>query len=135
MSTIGGPPVTFPDAAAAVIAHFNTVSSLTGVPIHQVEPNPLPPTFVLVKRIGGHARNLVIDDAYLTIETWAPTEYEAHDLGQITRAEIHAAVGHYMGTQFLYRVDEIGGLAMSPDPDTATPRYTWTVSVSLRGTA
>jgi metal-dependent amidase/aminoacylase/carboxypeptidase family protein len=134
VTTIGGPPVTFPDAAAAVIAYFNTVASLAGVPIHQVEPNPLPATFVLVKRIGGHARNLVIDDAYLTIEAWAPTEAEAHDVAQHTRAEIHAAVGHYLGTQFCYRVDEIGGLAMSPDPDTAKPRYTWTVSVSLRGT-
>jgi hypothetical protein len=48
VTTIGGPPVTFPDAAAAVIAYFNTVASLAGVPIHQVEPNPLPATFVLV---------------------------------------------------------------------------------------
>ena len=135
MTTIGGPPVTFPDAAAAIIAHFNTVSTLAGVPIHQVEPNPLPPTFVLVKRVGGHNRNLVIDDAYVTIETWAPTEAEAHDLGQITRAELHAAVGAYLGTQFCYRVDEIGGLAMSPDPTSFKPRYTWTAAVSLRGIA
>jgi len=132
--TIGGEPVLFPDAAAAVITYLGGLSSLSGVPIRHTEPNPLPPTFVLVHRTGGQVRGLVVDDAYLTIEAWSPTAEGAHDLLQVVRSEIHATAGHYITPSALvYRVDEIGGVIWQPDPDTARPRYAWTASVSLRG--
>lgn len=126
-------PIYFPDAVAAVLDYLRTRSSLTGVPLRQTVPNPRPATFVIVQRTGGARRHLVVDDAYLTVEAWAPTEAEAHDIAQTVRAELHAAQSSFLtGSVFCYRVDEVGGLAMQPDPESARPRYIWTASVSLR---
>jgi len=132
--TIGGDPIYFPDAVSSVIAYFRTIPALTGTAIHQVEPNPLPTTpFILVRRFGGHLRNVVTDDAYVTVECWATNAATAHDTARIARAALYAGAGHYMGGAWCSRVGEIGGLSWSPDLDTAHPRYLWTSSVSLRG--
>lgn len=114
---------------ARLVAHGDTAT------VHDAVPNPRPPRFVTVVRVGGPRRNLFVDSASIAVECWAATPKQAHDLCQLTRGLIHAAVGTSVAGVQVYRVDEFSGPVRLPDPESQQPRYTMTVSVSVRGTA
>ncbi|MDP1793726.1 MAG: hypothetical protein Q8K63_06265, partial [Acidimicrobiales bacterium] len=123
------PLVVFPDVAAAVAAHLDDILD---EPIVTRVPNPRPPRFVLVRRVGGPRRDVVTDEATLTLEGWAEGEAEAHDLLQLARAHLHTLSGRNNGVT-TYRVAEFAGPASLPDPESSQPRYTMTISVAARG--
>jgi hypothetical protein len=124
---------TFPDSVAAVIS---IVDAAVAEPVRSQVPNPRPAAFVLVRRVGGVRRNLVVDEATISVEAWAATEQAAHDLAQSARAAIHAAQGTVVsGAGTLYRSDEIGGPAWDPDDESDQARYSFSVSVAFRGTS
>lgn len=128
------PPILYPDAAAMLCTAFAASLSVptgTTVPTDRTDSS----TFLLVRRVGGPNRDIVVDDASLAIEAWAPTEAAAHDLLQQARAELHALTGTVVDGVAVYRVQEFAGPASLPDPLSSQPRYTMTVSVSVRGTA
>lgn len=130
--------ILFPDAAAAVISALNAQLSalgFTGVPVRSRVPNPRPARFLLVFRTGGPSVNIVTDAAQLTIEAWATSDVEAHDLAQVARAIVTGIEGTVTGGVTVYGVDQLSGPGYLPDPVSTQSRYTFTVTVNVRGVA
>lgn len=125
-------PILFPDAVALAVTFL---AGLLGEHVGQDVPpdHTIDDTCVTVLRTGGPRRNLVTDDAQLTIETWAPTSTEAHDLAQLTRAHMLSLAGEVIDGVAVYRVGELAGPQNLPDPESDQPRYTFSVSVAVRG--
>lgn len=121
--------IVFPDAVSIVCDHLRT--ELSPTPAVSRVPTTRPDTFVRVQRVGGVRRNLVTDEATLTVEAWAATEQAAHDLSQLARAHVYAMPGD----GDVYRVTEISGPSLLPDPLSDQPRYSFTVAVATVGAA
>lgn len=129
--------IVFPDAAlAAVTALRDGLAALApSATVGTRVPNPRPDALVVVRRIGGARRNLVVDSATLSIEAWGVTEEDAHDLAQLARAVLKAAENTNQNSIVIYQVEEFAGPALLPDPDTEQPRYVLTVEIGTRGVA
>lgn len=129
--------IAFPDVEGLFQSYLTTELGARGdsASVHTAIPNPRPDRFVIVPRLGGQRRNVVVDDATIGVECWAATNGQAHDLAQLVRALIHAAQGTTVGGVQVYRVQEFAGPARLPDPESHQARYVLTVSVSVRGTA
>lgn len=130
------PVVTFPDAAALVASHLRIELPPAGFPgkvLSQV-PDPRPGSFTAVRRFGGTTINPVTDRAVLVIECWAADEGDAMDRAQKARALINALPGTLIDGVPIYRVNELGGPALDPDPLSAHPRVTFRSEVWMRGT-
>lgn len=129
--------VVFPDAAATLIGYLrDQLEALDDdTPVGQKTPNPRPPQFVTIHRTGGPRRSIVSDAPLLTIEAWAATDEEAHDLAQLARALLHTARGTSIEGVAIYRITEAGGPVNLPDPESHQSRYTFTLEVLLRGAA
>lgn len=128
----------FPDAAAAVIGALNSqlpALGFTAVPVRSKVPNPRPSRFVLVFRTGGPRANIVTDAAQVTIEAWAASDADAHDLAQAARAVVNSLEGTVAGGVTVYGIEEFAGPGYLPDPESDQSRYTWTTSVHVRGAA
>lgn len=123
--------VVFPDAVAIACTYLT--DELAGTAATSRVPFTRPDEFVTVRRVGGVRRNLVVDEATLAVEAWAATDEDAHDLAQRCRALLHALPGQSVNGSFVYRVDEVGGPASLPDPDSDQPRYTFTAALAARG--
>lgn len=126
------PVVVYPDAEALVL---DAIADELSVTKHSVVPTDRDgtETFLACRRVGGPNRDVVVDDATLSIEAWAPTKAAAHDLIQQARGVLHSLVGSQLDGVPVYDVSEFAGPAYLPDPDSSHPRYTLTASVSLRG--
>jgi hypothetical protein len=130
--------ILFPDAAAAVIGALNAQLPELGfasVPVRSRIPSTRPTRFVLVFRTGGPAVNIVTDLVQLTIEAWASSDAEAHDLAQAARAIVGGLEGSVTGGVTVYSVTEFSGPAYLPDPASDQSRFTWTTSITTRGIA
>lgn len=129
--------VLFPDAAAVWIGYLADALSDRDddTPVVPRIPNPRPDRFVLVRRTGGVSRDRVIDDGQITVESWDTTDEDAHDLAQLCRGVLLAAVGNTYSGVALYRVVEVSGPANVPDPESQSPRYSQTFLTALRGVA
>lgn len=122
--------VLFPDAAAAVCTLLNTT---LGVTTDTKVPNPRPDEFYRVQRVGGTSREIVVDDATIVVEAWAPTDQEAADLAQLARAHLLAAQNDTYDGTLIYRVIDVGAPGLLPDPLSGSPRSTATYQVTVRG--
>lgn len=119
---------------AGVLARISEVSATYAtLPVVEKVPNQRPATFVRIVRTGGVISSRVISRAMATVECWAPTDKQSGDLAEAVRAVINAMPGENYGGVAVYGVVEFSGPANSPDPQSRTPRHTWTVEVSLRG--
>lgn len=118
-----------PDAEAAVISHL--ASALT-VPVSQSVQNPRPASFVTVRRTGGFRSDVVVDAAQLTVEAWAASPADAHDLCQLARGHCHAMVGTVVAGVAVSAVAEFAGPGYLPDPESRQPRYSMTLSMTCR---
>lgn len=130
--------VVFPDAAAVVCSVISAGLPAQGfedVPVGTVVPNPRPAAFVRVLRTGGPQDTPVTDLAQLTIEGWATAEATAHDLAQMCRALLQAAIGTVVNGAPIYGYQEMNGPQNLPDPTSAMPRYSFTIRYRLRGQA
>lgn len=130
--------ILFPDAAAAVIGALNAqlpALGFTGVSVRSRVPATRPARFVLVFRTGGPRFGIVTDAAQLTIEAWAASDADAHDLAQAARAVLGGLEGTVTGGVTFYGIDEFSGPGYLPDPQSAQARYTWSVSAQVRGVA
>jgi len=124
--------VLFPDTAAAVASYLNdTLGVTTDIKV----PNPRPDEFYRVQRVGGTSREMVMDDATVVVEAWAPTEAEADDLAQLARAHLLAIHNDYIGSTLLYRCVDVAAPGLLPDPVSGSPRSTATYQVTARGAA
>lgn len=127
--------IVFPDAVGIVVGE---VRSALAVPRPDVRvggavPNPRPARFVTVERVGGVRRNLVVDDAMLSIEAWSNRADDAHTILEFVRAITYRMVGKVFDGVTVYRVDDVGGVQHSPDPVSNQERYVMTLQVSVRG--
>lgn len=122
--------IVFGDATATALS---ILASLPDPGFGKV-PNPRLGRFYVVRRVGGPKRNVVTDQATLTVESWAESTEEAHDMAQLARAALNAAQGSIVLGIPIYRVDEASGPADLPDPLSGQPRYSQTFSVALRAT-
>jgi hypothetical protein len=127
--------VAFPDVEAIVIAYLNAQYTARGetATAHGQVPNPRPARFTIAPRLGGPARNVVVDQPTLGIECWGPTFGAAHDLCRLTRALIRAMEGQVIGGVMFYGVSEFAGPTRLPDPESNVPRYIYTPSLTCRG--
>jgi hypothetical protein len=122
--------IVFPDSVALVIDFLK--DEVGGTVLNKVS-DPRLPQFVVVRRVGGVRRNIVCDAATLTVDCWAEQSEDAHDLAQYCRAVLHTLPGQQLDGVTVYKVDEVGGPADLPDPVSDQPRYSFTVSVTVRG--
>lgn len=127
------PPIVFPDAAEVAATYLREQLAARGqpVPVGTRVPNPRPPRFVRVERIGGPRLDTITDRPRLDVHCWGDTEESAHDLAQLARALLLAIPG-WRGA-VAYDVAEVGGPNTLPDPETSSPRVAFAVEVSLRG--
>lgn len=128
--------ITFPDVEAAAQDYLETqLAALSDTATVVVKiPDPRPTRMVKLNRTGGVRLGLVLEQAQLTVECWDARTDLAHDLAQVVRGLLWVMPDRY-STATTYKVAELGGLANLPDPDTALPRYTFTVLITTRGTA
>lgn len=90
-------------------------------------PANRPAKFVRLFRTGGAADNRVLERAQLTVQGWATTTGDAFDLTSECR---EAFLHQYTLMPLVRGVEETGGLHV--DPDTGTPRYTFTIALLVR---
>lgn len=125
--------ILFPDPIPTVRAWLAV--KMPAVQVVQRRPAAAPVELVQVVRTGGQRAHLVADDAQLTVTCWAATDPASADLAARVRAWLLAMAGEKVGTVAVYRVAEVGGLYANPDPDSGSPRHTFTVAVQVRGAA
>ncbi|MFI8853684.1 hypothetical protein ACIGW3_26310 [Streptomyces sp. NPDC053499] len=128
-------PIAFPDGVAVVIDYLRSRLADHGwpVPVGTRVPDPRPPSFVRLERVGGTRRDLVTDGPRLTVECWGPTEEAAADLATVARALVFALPG-WRGAA-VYAVADVGGPNTSPDPVSDQPRVVFSVEAEMRGAA
>ena len=98
-------------------------------------PTTMPDSMVRVSLTGGTRENIVTDRPQLTVECWAGSTVTASSLARSCHGLMHSAAGFTVGDVWVRRVEDVGGVQFFPDPDTAKPRYQFTVRWHVRGTA
>lgn len=88
--------------------------------------------FVRVSRTGGVMRDFAYDSPVLLFECYGDTEPNAERFAALVRGLVLAWPRL---SDKVTRVQDGGGLASFPDPDTNKPRYQFTVSADLKGSA
>lgn len=93
-------------------------------------PNPRPPEFLVVRRIGGSARDLVTDVPIIQIEAWASKGSRAAKIATVVR-------------QVVWELQEINGEAVELEEEITGPvsypdgsgqsRYTQSHAIAVRG--
>lgn len=130
MPAVANETILFPDVVAGVLSHIRT--QIPGTFTAAVIPKQRQSSMVIAYRTGGDS-TLVVDLAQITVDSWADTGIDAHDLAQLVRAHIHALRGTTVaGVQF-YGVNEISGPAWLPDSTSGQPRYRQTFQIGARG--
>lgn len=125
--------VAFPDIEGVLVTYLT--GRLSGVPVATRVPATRPPKFVRVSRVGGARRDLITDQPIVVVEAWATTETDAADLARTVRAYVGAMEQSAVGSAWIRRVREVGGVQSFPDPRSESPRYQFTVQIDTRGTA
>lgn len=123
--------IAFPDAEAVVIGYLKT--KIAGVYISTKVPSPRPVKLIKVTRLGGSKLRLNADSPLLAFECWAATSVEAFELCRLARAYVDAMAGENVGGTWVFKVQEVGGPAYFPDPDTTSPRYQFSVVIDMKG--
>lgn len=130
------PPVAdFPDAELVTINWLRSKGfhAAASVPSQPTRPN------LVVTRTGGlPAVKWAVDSAALQIDVWGSTKQQARDTAAAALSALYAmpgAAGEAEGA-FVSDVDVTLGLTWMPDgvQQPATPRYLFTVTVTLRST-
>ena len=86
----------------------------SGVSVVKNRPNPVEGEIVTVRRTGAVPSLFVIDAAWLSVETFAPTDGAASDLGHLVWGLLHAMQGQQVDGVQCYRVQTLGGPADMP---------------------
>jgi hypothetical protein len=125
------PTVLFGDTVAAIIGVLDTA---LGVDVRHRIPNPRPDTLVVVTDTGGsYGRTRISEAVQISVDCWAPTVAEAHDLAQLARHHIEALTGTVVDGIPVYRVEDVARPSYQPDTLSDTARYVFTQAVHVRG--
>lgn len=93
-------------------------------------PNPRPAEFLVIRRIGGSARDLVTDVPVIQIEAWAATESRAGLIANTARAVVHWL--RDINGRTVELVEEVTGPVSFPD-GSAQARYIASYAIAVRG--
>lgn len=123
-------PLIAPAPDAIVVAYLNT---LLTPPVATDVPDPRPAEFVRVLVTGGGGRrDLVLQDAQITVEAWAATYADASELMMLADAHMHNA--RFVDAD-IRNVRAFGAPINLPDPTSGQSRMTATYEVTLRASA
>lgn len=121
-----------PDAEAAAVTFLRSkLGTLTDRVATKV-PATMPNRMVKVSLTGGTRINVATDTVQLTVECWGPDEPTTSQLARTAQGHMFSAAWTSAGGVFVRRVDSVGGVQFFPDPDTAKPRYQFTVRWHVR---
>lgn len=116
----------FPDVDSMVLQFLTAALS---VPVHTAVPKVRPAKFIVARRNGGGAANRILDLPTVTVDAWASDSVEAAELAEDARsALLHA----YTSMPLVRGVEEITGPYSTPDPDSSSPRYRFSVRLRVR---
>lgn len=118
--------MTFPDIEAMAIAYLTEhidVDIVTSV------PNDRPERFVRLWRNGGASMNRIVDRPQLTVEAWSPDTVDAAQTANTCRELLLRASSHLPTVRRIY---EVSGPYRVDDESTETPRYRFTVALTVR---
>lgn len=123
-----------PDAVEVAIIYLKERLPALGIQaeVHHRIPDRRPAKFVTVRLTGGTEIHRGADLPQLTVDAWAKSPQDAHDLAQAARGIIRSMEGRTIAGTACYRTALFGGLADLPDPDSAQPRFRFTISVGMR---
>lgn len=122
----------FPDAEKLVGDALRAASLTVGSRVYSSIPKT--PTFPLItiQRTGGTpVERHRLDQARIQVDVWGESKSQAHDIAQAARVAIHRMEGSTPTGAVIGGVDDILGLAWSPDPVTHRDRYIFGVSITL----
>lgn len=88
--------------------------------------------YVTVTRVGGPVVSPVTEEALLVIEAWAEDWATAQSTLQLARTALWGLPGHVVAGLTFARMAEFAGPARLPDPVSNFPRFTFTVSATVR---
>jgi hypothetical protein len=116
-----------PDVEKAFVAYLN------GILTPQVStrvPATRPASFVRVQVVGGDVLNVALDAPRLLVECWASTDGAAFALARQAWAAVSETRAAWVGDVW------VSALTLSrpvnfPDPDTASPRFQFTVDLRV----
>lgn len=124
------------DIEAAAVMYLTGLEPLLGCMVSTRRPygtdwSTAPDELIRVTVVGGgEARDLVLDDAVLAVEVWAPDSERAADLAATTSALLDAWQG-MTGDALIYQCQTQRPRSVD-DPLTRNPRYLFTASVTAR---
>lgn len=116
----------FTDIESAVIAFLG---ERVDAPVSLRVPSARPPAFLRAWRNGGAAANRVLDQPQITVEAWASDDETAARLANEAR---DALLQQYTAMPLVRRVEDVTGPYFTPDEDTETPVYRFTVQLRVR---
>lgn len=121
-----------PDTEAAAVTFLRSGLGVLADKVATKVPATMPAKMVRVSLTGGTRRDVASDTAQLTVECWAGDEPTASALARTAYALMLSAAWNTAGGVFVRRVETVGGVQFFPDPDTAKPRYQFTVRWHVR---
>lgn len=125
----------FGNVERAVIEYLDALlAAPVGDRVPEGDPLAHVPNLVVV-RLGGPRVSVVTEQATITVEARGATKVEAFDLCADARQLVHQLEGRRTGGLTFYGIREFAGPAPLPDPESGLPRYTFTVSMTVRAAA
>jgi hypothetical protein len=116
-----------PDVEKAFVAYLN---GLLTPQVSTRVPATRPASFVRVQVVGGDVLNVALDAPRLLVECWAATDGAAFALARQAWAAVSETRAAWVGDVW------VSALTLSrpvnfPDPDTASPRFQFTVDLRV----
>ena len=119
----------FPDVERMVL---DFLDARVDAEVSSIVPKPRPDRFVRAWRNGGPSKNRIVDRPLITVEAWSLDSVDAAELAESARS---ALLHESAAMPLVRRVTEISGLYSTPDPESETPRYRFTMQLTVRATA
>lgn len=121
----------FPDATQAAIVYLRAQLVARSNNAVVGDRRPKGARWVVVRRVGGGRRNVVLDDSHLVVRCGAATAQEATDLAQLCRGLIDAMPGNVANVVTVKDAD------FSDDEDAISdqPFSPFAVTIAMRGAA
>lgn len=98
-------------------------------------PNPTTGRIVTVRRTGGTPNLFVLDNAWLTVQCFAPTDLDTSELAYRTWGLLNAMEGEVIDGVQCYDVQTLGGPNDFYDSDAQQPRFVMSVQATFRKAA
>lgn len=96
-------------------------------------PRTLPDRFIRVNRLGGEYLNPFTESVNIFVEVWDKNKVDAERVAQQCRSLVFGIRGYSLAGHKVHNVEGDGGINDEPDPPTATPRFTFAATLTIKG--